>query len=619
MKFKVILITLIVWCMQSHGQNVDEMVKQHLKEDRPRLLLTDDRLEALKSIAGTDSLLHRYINDVLLKADNLIGTKSVEYQLTGPRLLSVSRDVKNRTLCLGLAYRWTGNEKYADELVNVVNDACNFPNWNPAHFLDVAEMTFAVAIAYDWLYEYLDDQTKNEMENCLIRKGLNKGLHAYENEQVDYGWWKEVSHNWNQVCNGGLMVGALALADLYPNVALKIIDHAVSYLPLALREYNPDGAWTEGPGYWNYATSYTAYAIGALQTALNNHTFGLTDYKGLAETGYFPIYTTGPTGYYLNFADSRYKKSRKPMPCMFWLASTFNNLQFSNNEHNILASYNAEPEHIIWYISPQEFSKPLPLNKFFESDVQILTMRDSWSKEASFLGIKAGFNQVNHGHLDLGNFEIDAFGERWAIDLGSDNYNLPGYWDNKPGGKRWDIFRLGSKSHNVITINEKNQHASAESHFVKYNLNGDEPHGILELTNTFPDEAQSIKRGVKLIHQDEQASIFIQDEIKLKDTASVTWRMTTEADISVDRRVAVLKQNEKTLIVRLITPEHGIFITESAEQDPPEERNTGVQQLMIYLPQTINETISVLLIPQGENGTELPEPEDLKLQKLSEW
>jgi uncharacterized protein YbbC (DUF1343 family) len=95
--------------------------------------------------------------------------------------------------------------------------------------------------------------------------------------------------------------------------------------------------------------------------------------------------------------------------------------------------------------------------------------------------------------------------------------------------------------------------------------------------------------------------------------------MTTEADISVDRRVAVLKQNEKTLIVRLITPEHGVFITESAEQDPPEERNTGVQQLMIYLPQTINETISVLLIPQGENGTELPEPEDLKLQKLSEW
>ena len=28
--------------------------------------------------------------------------------------------------------------------------AARFEDWNPSHFLDVAEMTFALAIGYDW-------------------------------------------------------------------------------------------------------------------------------------------------------------------------------------------------------------------------------------------------------------------------------------------------------------------------------------------------------------------------------------------------------------------------------------------------------------------------------------
>jgi hypothetical protein len=31
--------------------------------------------------------------------------------------------------------------------------AAAFSDWNPSHFLDVAEMTAALAIGYDWLYE----------------------------------------------------------------------------------------------------------------------------------------------------------------------------------------------------------------------------------------------------------------------------------------------------------------------------------------------------------------------------------------------------------------------------------------------------------------------------------
>ena len=59
-------------------------------------------------------------------------------------------------------------------------------------------------------------------------------------------------------------------------------------------------------------------------------------------------------------------------------------------------------------------------------------MRSDWlDPSAMFVGIKAGTNRVNHSHLDLGTFVLDALGQRWAVDLGGDNYNLPGYFGNK--------------------------------------------------------------------------------------------------------------------------------------------------------------------------------------------
>ncbi len=614
-KLKLILSFVTLFIIPVHGQDILSTIDNHIRKDHPRILLTNERLENLKNQAHRDTVLSRYVNDVLFKADNLIGTRSVEYKLHGPRLLSVSRDVKNRALNLGLAYRWTNNEKYAEELMHVVTDACNFPDWNPSHFLDVAEMTFAVALTYDWLYEYLNTDSRQKLADCIMKHGLIPAINAYENENVDYGWWKDVTHNWNQVCNGGLMAGALAVYETVPDTARRIISHAVSYLPIAINEYNPDGAWMEGPGYWGYATRYTAYGLGSLQTALSGQTYGLTGIKGLSEAGYFPIYTTGPTGYYLNFADSHFKNARKPMASMFWLASTFNNFDFSNDEHRMLYNYNADPGHIIWYVPPQKKSGELPLHKFFESEVQLLTLRTGWNTDASFIGIKAGFNQVNHGHLDLGNFEFDALGKRWAIDLGSDNYNLPGYWDNSPGGKRWDIYRLGSKSHNVITINDKNQHALAESHFLEYNLNNEEPYGIIDLTSAFPEISESLHRGVKLMNQG--TTIVLQDEVVLKDTAAITWGMTTEADITVDHQTALLQMGEKQLNATILSPETAVFIVESAEQKAPEKANTGFQRLIIYIPETTGETISVVFTPR--DGKQKGNSKSVDITKLSDW
>ncbi|MFT2622296.1 hypothetical protein ACMWQU_28510, partial [Escherichia coli] len=61
--------------------------------------------------------------------------------------------VLDRAYALGLAWKQTGDSKYLNALWQNLNAAAGFPDWNPGHFLDTAEMTHAFAIAYDWGYQ----------------------------------------------------------------------------------------------------------------------------------------------------------------------------------------------------------------------------------------------------------------------------------------------------------------------------------------------------------------------------------------------------------------------------------------------------------------------------------
>ncbi|HPY48237.1 MAG TPA: hypothetical protein PLO68_00155 [Sedimentisphaerales bacterium] len=373
-----------------------------LDKSHPRLMLKDNDLLSLKASIVDDAALQKCWDDVKADADACLEKPPLVYKKVGPRLLSVSRDCLHRIYALAMAYRWTGEDRYAAKAKANLLEVCAFTDWNPSHFLDTAEMSHAVGVGYDWLYDYLDPDSRNTIVRALIENGLKPGLRVYDSN----GWWTQSDHNWNQVCNGGMIIGALAIADVEPSYAERIIPAAVKSLPRALKTYAPDGAWGEGPGYWSYATHYTAYGLSALDTALGS-TFGLLDVQGLSKAGDFPIYTAGPTGLYLNFADVGERSARRPMACMFWLAGTFHNPLYAYSEHEEIAKRPAGAAHLVWYAAkPPARAARRRLDACFRGPVEVVTMRSAWDDpDAIFVGFKAGYNQVNHGHLDLGAFD----------------------------------------------------------------------------------------------------------------------------------------------------------------------------------------------------------------------
>jgi Heparinase II/III-like protein len=599
----IFLTGFLTWCKKDEKvipekKVVYQGILTNLKQDHPRLLLTDERLQELKTLSTTDSQLGKYVSAVITQADKDYAKSPIQHILIGPRLLDKSRECLNRVYNLAFAYRWTGNKLYLTAAVSNLKTVCAFEDWNPSHFLDVAEMTHAVAIGYDWLYKDMDQETRDIISTGLIKLGLEEGKKAYTVPSYSSGWWKTSTFNWNQVCNSGLLIGAIAIAEEDTTLASLIISNAVKYLPYSIKSYGPDGAWSEGPGYWDYATSYTAYGLSALDVAFGS-TFGLTSIKGLSEAAWFPMYTAGPTGYFLNYADAGEKSKLGAPSESMWLASAFQNNSFSDFIEDQLKTRTAGVHHIIWYRPYTSSTNNRSLDKFFGGDVELFISRSSWTDpNALFLGVKAGYNKVNHGHLDLGNFEIDALGVRWARDLGSDDYNLPDYFTGtNQSSPRWTYYRLNSFSHNVPVLSNLNQDINGTSSFLKHSEGVAEPLAIVDFTSAYKDFASSARRGVKII--DNRKAILIQDEFILSKSSDISWGMTTDASIEIiDPQKAVLTMSGQKLTARILSPANAVFSLGSAEQLAPQKLNTGVKRLYAKTPAVLgNVTVIVLLSP----------------------
>lgn len=602
--FVLLLYTGILLCCKKDEKLISENkiiyhgILTNLKQDHPRLLLTDERLQELKTLSLTDNQLSKYVSSVLAQADKDWAKSPIQHILIGPRLLDKSRECLNRVYNLAFAYRWTGNKLYLNAAVSNLKTVCAFADWNPSHFLDVAEMAHAVAIGYDWLYKDLDQETRDIISNGLIKLGLEEGKKAYTVPSYSSGWWKTSTFNWNQVCNSGLLIGAIAIAEKDTTLASLIISNAIKYLPYSIKSYGPDGAWSEGPGYWDYATSYTAYGLSALDVAFG-YTFGLTSIKGLSEAAWFPMYTAGPTGYFLNYADAGEKSKLTAPSESMWLASAFQNNSFSDFIEDQLKTRTAGVHHIIWYRPYTSSANSRSLDKFFGGDVELFISRSSWTDpNALFLGVKAGYNKVNHGHLDLGNFEFDALGVRWARDLGSDDYNLSDYFTGTTqSSPRWTYYRLNSFSHNVPILSNMNQDINGTASFLKHSEGVAEPLAIVDFTSAYKDIASSARRGVKIM--DNRKAILIQDEFILSKSSDISWGMTTDALIEIiDPQKAVLTLSGQKLTARILSPANAVFSSGSAEQLAPQKLNTGVKRLYATTPEVLgNATVIVLLSP----------------------
>ena len=622
MRLKCVLVILTAFrCFAASPVPVPDAatVLKTLRHEHPRLVAHKEDFERLKIAVQTNETLKGWYANVQHRADSILHEAPSKYEIPdGLRLLATSRRVMNRLYDLGMMYQMTGDKKFAERAWAELKAAGEFKDWNTRHFLDTAEMSHAFGIGYDWFYDYWTPEQRTFLRTALIEKGLKPALELHRK----HTYWTRMTHNWNQVCNGGTGMGALAIAgeeeeDRAARRSLPKDDAARSSLPLcgellhdalesiqlAMVKFAPDGAWNEGPGYWNYATFYNVTFLSGLETALGTD-FGLSNIPGFSECGLFPIYMSSPNRHIFDFADC-HDHPYGDMPQLFWLAKKFNRPRYAEFAQQIAGG---SPQEMIWYDSTAARAerRALPLDKYFRS-AEVATFRSDWKDpNAVCVSFKAGSNRANHAHLDIGSFVLDALGERWALDLGADDYNLPGYF----GGQRWTYYRLRAEGHNTLLLNPgggADQDPAAETKIIQFKSKPKRAFAIADITTAYTN-ATKVLRGIALLNR---RDVLVQDEIESKNAGDVWWFLHTAATIHANSTEATLEMNGRRLFARILSPKDATFEVIPAEplpsspHPPVQAKNGAVAKLAVHLPGVARVRLTILLTPEPNQRTEV--------------
>ena len=230
----------------------------------------------------------------------------------------------------------------------------------------------------------------------------------------------------------------------------------------------------------------------------------------------------------------------------------------------------------------------------------------------------------NHNDLDGGTFVFEAGGQRWGMDMGSDNYGLKNYFSQSLRF-RYGYYRKATAGHNTLTfdndgIDNINRGACDQDpgangitaitlfagsdtispdHDGPGGVGSSSPaYSIVDLTAAYgPQNSSRIERGFAFTESYKHLLIVDEFEFAAGSTVrNVTWTMHTMATIQLptaatsgggggggDVGSAVLSLGGVTLHATVIEPAGAMFSAAAVDLQPPQKPSVGVSKLQVHL------------------------------------
>ena len=405
-------------------------------------------------------------------------------------------------------------------------------------FLDRGEIAVAVALAYDWLYDRLAPQERRAIENAILRNVLEPAYAAYADPSL---LWPKRRDNCTLVSNSAITIAALAVLRRYPELSARLVHRSLASAWNVFAGLAPDGAWREGLSYWSLAMRYAGLMVAALESTL-------------ATALVLLIVPASPR--LETWSCTRWDRLGRPsISGIRNLASMCRRSPGSRTALAGRSTAGCSGRRMAGICSLQRFGRDrqkacpmtlgLPTGKVFHS-ADLACFRNTWSREPSarpvYLAIKGGNVSARseaarhgpedvmlHAQADAGTFILDGARHRWIIELGSDDYDLPGYFDHGSdtrSGPRWRYYRSQAAGHNTLTIGGRDQVPNAPARIVGSCVEGDCKWVVLDLSAAYDKPAGTVRRGAALIGR----QVVIQDEVDPDSCSDIIWVTHTSAE-----------------------------------------------------------------------------------------
>jgi len=459
---KATIFTLLAACGTVSGSD--------FTTSHPRLFFTPQRIDQFRHRIEQDDTLRQAWLKVRERADRLVDEELVskEYAEGGTgqhgNYGRPSGQISSMASVLGLAYRMTGERRYAEKLRQALlhygglerwaGDANRDPPWHSE--LNTARFCFGYAVAYDCICDFLSAADRKIIAESMIRLGILPTLNDWvlPNERIHA--LDSMGHNWWSVCVSMAGLAALSLVGDEPQAAEWVRQVSNSFaewfhytgniLQNKTANFDSKGAFYESVNYADYALS--EYLLFRLAHSNAYPDSKPADIPLLDKAGDFFVQTCYPRSESMlsvNFGDGSLTGTG---------ARTLRLLVENGCEAEQYHWYVSrtdpgldDPISLIYYPAAEQASTPehLPTSVIY-SDIGWAMMRSSWQDNATMMAVKSGFTW-NHAHPDAGSFILFHDGQPLIIDSGNCSYSR----------REYSSYYRQSKAHNVVLFNGQAQ------------------------------------------------------------------------------------------------------------------------------------------------------------------
>ncbi|TYB85331.1 DUF4962 domain-containing protein [Oceaniovalibus sp. ACAM 378] len=524
----------------------------------PRLWLTPDRLadfrEALKADPDHCTWATFYEQSVLPWMDRDVMKEPAGYpdhKRTAPVWRQTYIDLQELMYAirhLAIGGMVTGDQAMMDRAKEWLLEAAS---WDPMGVTSRAytdewayRVTNALTWGYDWLYDQLTEDERQQVRTCLLARTRDIAEHAIVNAKIHL--FPYDSHAVRSVSLTLIPACIALMGEAKDDEAREWLDYCIEFL---FTVYSPwgdsDGGWAEGTNYWMMGMAYLIDAANRLKSYS-----GIDLYKRpfFQNTGDFPLFCKAPNTRRATFGDD---STQGDLP---GIKTGLNMRQFAGVtgngayqwycDQNLAINPGTEMAFYNWGWWDTRFDEltfrtdfpfveatpPQGGMRHFKGIgwVGIQHAMDDPDQHIQFVFKSSKFGSISHSHGDQNAFCMAAYGEDLAIQSG---YYVAF------GSTMHREWRRQTRSKNAILIDGKGQYAdknkakamtatgriiTAEVHDDHYYIKGD----ATEAYRSLSPEVTLAEREVYFV----QNSYFvIVDSVDAQTPVSVDWLLHANA------------------------------------------------------------------------------------------
>ena len=523
---------------------------------RPRCLITEEEIARALGISEKNERAAWYSEKVIEVADEFMKLP-VQYELDRDRDgASAITAIIDYEEILGLywAYRKTGERKYMERIKEIALAMSGFKHWCGDFFaLMTSRAIITVGLAYDLLYDEFTKEEREFMAKAIVEKGFMPTLELYYGRGRREDWpWVIRRTNWNFIPNGGMVFGACVLFGEYEtDICADILEKALQSLEFVSIYLAPDGELFEGIGYAAYSLNYmTMFCINALLANFGT-AFCFDTCAGIRESYKIPFKLLSKSGFFTaGDADCSMRLDNKYNT---WWAKYL-------GDHNIQAMRHLQLIHpegskvkfsdVFWFDEDAYEVALMDKDTLFDTTQNAIS-RSDWGPDSRVMFLHGGDNSMEHGHMDLGNFDFEMGGFRFAAEMGMEQvaYCCPGSRYQHKECTEYYVAR--AEGHNLYVINPDRgpgQQSIGNVMTVPLELTDDKALYMMDLESAYRGQVKAAKRYCEL--RENRQVFVVQDEITpMKAGDEIFWQWHTFAEITFPKDPIAVAIEDNTVVL----------------------------------------------------------------------